>query len=129
MINGVLVERTVKEVVPALKTNSEGLKKVLDELVVQYKSKQDEMEKWKVWHSIMALCTKGHVLTTNRKRIMYRLFSSKGSNVSMLSTIFMYCHHLIEGTCIQIRAVLRRLTPKPTLLKPISAFEPELTRV
>lgn len=48
MINGVLVERTVKEVVPALKTNSEGLKKVLDELVVQYKSKQDEMEKWKV---------------------------------------------------------------------------------
>lgn len=48
IINGVLVERTVKEVVPALKTNSEGLKKVLDELVVQYKSKQDEMEKWKV---------------------------------------------------------------------------------
>jgi hypothetical protein len=48
MINGVLVERTVKEVVPALETNSEGLKKVLDELVVQYKSKQDEMEKWKV---------------------------------------------------------------------------------
>jgi hypothetical protein len=48
MINGVLVERTVKEVVPALKTNSEGLKKVLDELVVQYKGKQDEMEKWKV---------------------------------------------------------------------------------
>lgn len=38
----------MKEVVPALKTNSEGLKKVLDELVVQYKSKQDEMEKWKV---------------------------------------------------------------------------------
>jgi prefoldin subunit 2 len=48
MINGVLVERTVKEVVPALKTNSEGLKQVLDELVLQYKSKQDEMEKWKV---------------------------------------------------------------------------------
>lgn len=48
MINGVLVERTVKEVVPALKTNSEGLKKVLDELMVQYTSKQVEMEKWKV---------------------------------------------------------------------------------
>jgi len=48
MINGVLVERTVKDVVPALKTNSEGLKQVLDELVLQYKSKQDEMEKWKV---------------------------------------------------------------------------------
>ncbi|KAI9720008.1 MAG: hypothetical protein M1812_003134 [Candelaria pacifica] len=47
MINGVLVERTVKDVVPALKTNSEGLKKVLDDLVKQYKGKQDEMEKWK----------------------------------------------------------------------------------
>lgn len=48
MINGVLTERTVKEVVPILKTNSDGLKKTLDELVKQYKAKQDEMEKWKV---------------------------------------------------------------------------------
>lgn len=48
MINGVLVERTVKDVIPALKTNSDGLKKVLDELLKQYKAKQDEMEKWKV---------------------------------------------------------------------------------
>jgi len=52
MINGVLVERTVKDVVPALKTNSEGLKQVLDELVLQYKSKQDEMEKWKKKNNI-----------------------------------------------------------------------------
>ena len=49
MINGVLVERTVKDVVPALKTNSEGLKKVLEDLLKQYKSKQEEMEKWKVY--------------------------------------------------------------------------------
>lgn len=48
MINGVLVERTVKDVVPSLKTNSDGLKKVLDELLKQYKSKQDEMDSWKV---------------------------------------------------------------------------------
>lgn len=48
MINGVLVERTVKDVVPALRTNAEGLKKVLDDLVKQYKTKQDELEKWKV---------------------------------------------------------------------------------
>ncbi|USP77169.1 hypothetical protein yc1106_04443 [Curvularia clavata] len=47
MINGVLTERTVKEVVPILQTNSEGLKKALEELVKQYKSKQDEMESWK----------------------------------------------------------------------------------
>ena len=48
MINGVLVERTVKDVKPALETNSEGLKKVLDDLVKQYKRQQEEMEKWKV---------------------------------------------------------------------------------
>ena len=47
LINGVLVERTVKDILPALKTNSDGLKQVLDELVKQYKGKQDEMDKWK----------------------------------------------------------------------------------
>lgn len=48
MINGVLVERTVQEVRPALVTNSDGLKKVLDDLVKQYKRQQEDMEKWKV---------------------------------------------------------------------------------
>lgn len=48
MINGVLVERTVKDVTPALQTNSEGLTKVLGELVKQYKRQQEDMEKWKV---------------------------------------------------------------------------------
>jgi prefoldin subunit 2 len=60
MINGVLTERTVKEVVPILKTNSDGLKKTLEELVKQYKLKQDDMEKWKVCSlssSVYALVT------------------------------------------------------------------------
>lgn len=48
MINGVLVERTVKDVIPALETNADGLKKVLDDLVKSYKLKQDELEAWKV---------------------------------------------------------------------------------
>jgi hypothetical protein len=48
LINGVLVERTVKDILPALKTNSDGLKQVLEELLKQYKAKQDEMDKWKV---------------------------------------------------------------------------------
>jgi prefoldin subunit 2 len=48
MINGVLVGRTVKDILPALKTNSDGLKQVLDELMRQYKTKQDEMDSWKV---------------------------------------------------------------------------------
>ncbi|KAK1687624.1 Prefoldin subunit-domain-containing protein [Colletotrichum godetiae] len=47
LINGVLMEQTVKDVMPALTTNSEGLKKVLEDLVKQYKAKQDELEKWK----------------------------------------------------------------------------------
>lgn len=50
MINGVLIERTVEDVVPALKTNSEGLGKVLEDLVKSYKRQQEEMEKWKVCH-------------------------------------------------------------------------------
>ncbi|KAF2118347.1 Prefoldin beta-like protein [Lophiotrema nucula] len=55
MINGVLTERTVKEVIPILKTNSEGLKKTLDELVKQYKTKQDEMEVWKKKNNIQVV--------------------------------------------------------------------------
>lgn len=31
-----------------LKTNADGLKKALEQLVEQYKNKQEEMEKWKV---------------------------------------------------------------------------------
>lgn len=42
------MERTVKDVLPALKTNQEGLKKVLEDMVKQYKGKQDELDKWKV---------------------------------------------------------------------------------
>lgn len=55
MINGVLVERTVKDVVPALQTNAEGLKKVLDDLVKQYKTKQDELEKWKKKNNVQVV--------------------------------------------------------------------------
>lgn len=72
MINGVLVERTVKDVIPALRTNSEGLKQVLDDLVVQYKSKQDEMEKWKVSLLVELLDIEQVEISdhVNRKRIM-----------------------------------------------------------
>lgn len=55
LINGVLVERTVEDVLPALKTNSDGLKQVLDELLKQYKSKQEEMDKWKKKHNVQVV--------------------------------------------------------------------------
>lgn len=72
MINGVLTERTVQEVVPILKTNSDGLKKALEELVKQYKSKQDEMEKWKVSFAIlcvMLLAERGRSSSTLQRGI------------------------------------------------------------
>lgn len=47
MINGVLVERTVGDVLPTLQSNSENMNKALEQLAKQYKSKQDDMEKWK----------------------------------------------------------------------------------
>jgi prefoldin subunit len=78
MINGVLVERTVKDVVPALKTNSEGLKKILEDLVLQYKTKQDEMEKWKVGyllnHTLIGMQWTNFIY---RRRIRLPSFSSK----------------------------------------------------
>ena len=55
MINGVLVERTVGEVLPTLQTNADGLKEVMESLVKQYKGKQDEMEKWKVC-LVLSIC-------------------------------------------------------------------------
>lgn len=48
LINGVLVERTAGDIIPALETTAEGLKKVLEGLVKDYKKKQEEMEAWKV---------------------------------------------------------------------------------
>ena len=55
MINGVLVETTVKEVTPVLQTNCDGLKKVLEELVKQYTGMQNEMEKWKKKNNIQVV--------------------------------------------------------------------------
>ena len=48
LINGVLVEKTVADVIPLLQTNAEGLKNVLEDLVKTYKTKEGELEKWKV---------------------------------------------------------------------------------
>ncbi|PHH75361.1 hypothetical protein CDD82_4472 [Ophiocordyceps australis] len=55
LINGVLVERTVKDVIPALKTNQQGLTKVLDDLVKQYKAKQDELDRWKKKNNVQVV--------------------------------------------------------------------------
>lgn len=66
MINGILAERTVSDVLPALQTNADGLKKVLDDLVKQYQSKQADLEKWKV--RILALRSSRYLLTAEQKK-------------------------------------------------------------
>ncbi|KAG8891614.1 hypothetical protein FRB99_003457, partial [Tulasnella sp. 403] len=52
LIGGVLVERTVKEVAPQIKTNRDGIRRVLDTLVTQYKTKEEEFQSFQREHGI-----------------------------------------------------------------------------
>ncbi|GBE79904.1 Probable prefoldin subunit [Sparassis crispa] len=47
LVGGVLVERTVKDVVPALQTNRGGILKVISTLAEQYKTRDEEFETFK----------------------------------------------------------------------------------
>jgi len=47
LIGGVLVERTVKDVVPALKMNRDGIRGVVSNLAEQYKSKEEDFESFR----------------------------------------------------------------------------------
>ncbi|KIO17786.1 glycoside hydrolase family 16 protein [Tulasnella calospora MUT 4182] len=44
LIGGVLVERTVKDVAPQIKTNRDGIRRVIESLVTQYKGKEEEFQ-------------------------------------------------------------------------------------
>lgn len=46
LIGGVLVQRTVGDVIPALKTNQEGIQQVMTQLLGQYKSIETEFTKF-----------------------------------------------------------------------------------
>jgi hypothetical protein len=78
LINGVLVERTVADVMPALQTNAEGLKSVLEGLVKEYKKKQQEMETWKVCGRLVPVSpppsSPSFVCSASRLRLCRRLF-------------------------------------------------------
>ncbi|TCD67572.1 hypothetical protein EIP91_012269 [Steccherinum ochraceum] len=52
LVGGVLVERTVKDVVPALQTNRDGIRKVIAGLTDQYKGKEEEFETFKQDYNI-----------------------------------------------------------------------------
>ncbi|KAI9292668.1 Prefoldin beta-like protein [Neoconidiobolus thromboides FSU 785] len=46
LIGGVLVERTVKEILPTLKANHDGIAKLIESLVKNYKAKDEEFKKF-----------------------------------------------------------------------------------
>ncbi|KIK04706.1 hypothetical protein K443DRAFT_675721 [Laccaria amethystina LaAM-08-1] len=52
LIGGVLVERTVKDVVPALQTNRDGIRKVVASLTEQYKTKEKDLDTFKSEYNI-----------------------------------------------------------------------------
>jgi len=47
LIGGVLVERTVKDVVPTLQSNRDNIKKVVSSLAEQYKTKEEDFDAFK----------------------------------------------------------------------------------
>ncbi|PSR99411.1 Prefoldin beta-like protein [Coniella lustricola] len=55
MINGVLVEMTVKDVLPSLITNTDGLKKVEGDLKDQLIAKQKELDDWKKKNNVQVV--------------------------------------------------------------------------
>ncbi|KAJ1961634.1 Cochaperone prefoldin complex subunit [Dispira parvispora] len=52
LVGGVLMERTVGEVLPALKANHSGIKDVIDQLLQTYKKKEEEMNNFQKKHNI-----------------------------------------------------------------------------
>ncbi|XP_078430899.1 prefoldin 2 [Wolffia australiana] len=52
MIGGVLVERTVREVLPAVRRNKEGLEEVISRLYEALERKKKEMSEFEVRHGI-----------------------------------------------------------------------------
>ncbi|KAJ7791681.1 Prefoldin beta-like protein [Mycena olivaceomarginata] len=52
LIGGVLVERTVKDVAPTLQSNKDNIKKVVENLTEQYKTREEEFDTFKREYNI-----------------------------------------------------------------------------
>ncbi|KAJ1679559.1 Cochaperone prefoldin complex subunit [Spiromyces aspiralis] len=52
LVNGVLVERTVKEVLPALEANRKGIKDVVEKLLEEYKKKEKAFKELQAKHDV-----------------------------------------------------------------------------
>lgn len=59
LINGVLVERIVKEVLPALKTNKDGISSTIEQLTKQYKTKDKEFADFQKKNNIRIAAASG----------------------------------------------------------------------
>ncbi|ORZ00922.1 Prefoldin beta-like protein [Syncephalastrum racemosum] len=55
MVGGVLVERTVREVLPALETNFNGIKQVIESLLQSYKRKETEFQEFQKKYNIQVV--------------------------------------------------------------------------
>lgn len=55
MVGGVLVERTVKEVLPALESNKDQLNKIIETLNVQLQTKGRELNEFREKHNIRVM--------------------------------------------------------------------------
>ncbi|XP_078527493.1 prefoldin subunit 2 [Lissotriton helveticus] len=55
MVGGVLVERTVKEVLPALESNKDQLNKIIESLNVQLQTKGRELNEFREKHNIRVM--------------------------------------------------------------------------
>ena len=90
MINGVLVERTVADARPLVETNFDGLKKVLEDLLKQYRIKQEEMDKWKVraFRELSYDSSERLLITLYSKKTISRSSSLECTNASRLVDAF-----------------------------------------
>lgn len=52
MVGGVLVEKTVSHVIPALQTNSQGLTQVIETLRADYVKTEGELKKWQTKNNV-----------------------------------------------------------------------------
>ncbi|KAG2185903.1 hypothetical protein INT43_002341 [Umbelopsis isabellina] len=55
MVGGVLVERTVKDVLPALQTNFDGIQQVISSLLQTYKKKEEDFIAFQKKHNIQVV--------------------------------------------------------------------------
>ena len=62
LVGGVLVERTVGEVLPTVKANQEGIKQLLQQLATTRANKEKEAAEWKV-----CACSRVKVVTKVHK--------------------------------------------------------------